>query len=153
MYSADPCRQERKCADRPSGDLRRAGAGHETEADLKARYAHDELGYDGPIRLDRHSHSTWENIQNAIPLIEEAEVIKIVSISPHAERGRAYLWRLRPDLAHRLQRGEDHRLTEMSVVKALLGFRNARRQVGRDQHAVSVPQDVGAAGQGSRAAR
>ena len=60
-------------------------------------------------------------------------MIKIVSISPHAERGRAYLWRLRPDLAHRLQRSEDHRLTEMSVVKALLGLRNARRQVGRDQ--------------------
>jgi hypothetical protein len=66
-----------------------AVAGHETEADLMARYARDELGYDGPIRLDRHSQSTWENIQNAIPLIEEAEVIKVVSDSLHAERGRA----------------------------------------------------------------
>ena len=110
-----------------------AGAGHETEADLMARYARDELGYDGPIRLDRHSHSTWENIQNAIPLIKEAEVIKIVSNSLHAERGRGYLWKLRPDLAHRLQRGEDYRLTEMTMVKALLGLRNAWRQVGRDQ--------------------
>lgn len=104
-----------------------AVAGHETEADLMARYARDKLGYDGPMQLDRHSHSTWENIQNAIPLIEHADVIKIVSNSLHAERGRAYLWKLRPDLAQRLQRGEDYRLAEIAAAKVFLGLRNARR--------------------------
>lgn len=65
-----------------------AVAGPQTEADLMARYARDELGYDGPLHLDRDSQSTWENISNAIPLIEDADVIKIVSNSLHAERAR-----------------------------------------------------------------
>ncbi len=100
------------------------------EAELMARYAR-RRGYAGPIRLDRDSRTTWENIQNAIPLIEEADAIKIVSNSLHAEKGRAYLWKMRPDLAARLVRAQDHRFGELAPVKplaAVLGLRSLRRQ-------------------------
>ena len=104
-------------------------AGDLPEAELMERYARDERGYTGPILLDRISRSTWENIQNATPLIEDAESIKIVSNSLHAEKGRAHLWKLRPDLADRLSRGEDYRFGEIIVVKlaaAALGMKNLR---------------------------
>ena len=60
------------------------------EAELMARYAR-RRGYAGPIRLDRDSSTTWENIQNAIPLIEEADAIKIVSNSSRREGARVPL--------------------------------------------------------------
>jgi uncharacterized SAM-binding protein YcdF (DUF218 family) len=104
-------------------------AGETAEADLMARYAREERGFTGPILLDRTSSSTWENIQNAIPLIEHAASIIIVSNSLHAEKGRAYLWKLRPDLAVRLRHGKDYRIGEITFVKplaALLGIRNLR---------------------------
>jgi hypothetical protein len=104
-------------------------AGENSEADLMARYAREECGFTGPILLDRTSSTTWENVQNAIPLIEHAESIKIVSNSLHAEKGRAYLWKLRPDLAIRLRHGKDYRIGEITFVKplaALLGMWNLR---------------------------
>jgi uncharacterized SAM-binding protein YcdF (DUF218 family) len=106
-----------------------AVAGSETEAGLMARYAREGLGYGGRIVLDRTSRSTWQNVQNAIPLIEGAESIKIVSNSLHAEKARAYLQQLRPDLAARLRRGADYRFGELILVKpfvALLGLRELR---------------------------
>ncbi|KRC63177.1 hypothetical protein ASE14_01880 [Agromyces sp. Root81] len=105
-------------------------AGTVPEAELMARYAR-RRGCAGTIRLDRESTTTWENIQNAIPLIEHADAIKIVSNSLHAEKGRAYLWKLRPDLAARLVRAEDHRFGELALVKplaAVLGLRSLRGQ-------------------------
>ncbi len=72
------------------------------EAEIMEAYARDELGYRGPSVLEPTSRSTWQNIENAIPLIEAADVIKIVSNSVHAELARGYLWMLRPDLAARL---------------------------------------------------
>jgi hypothetical protein len=111
-----------------------AVGGDVPEADLLERYAR-ELGYAGPVLLDPRSRSTWENIQNAIPLIEDADTIKVVSSSVHAEKGRAYLWRLRPDLASRLRRGEDHRVGEVTFVKpaaAVVGLRNLRRRQSAD---------------------
>ena len=108
-----------------------AVAGEVPEAELMERYARDELGYIGPTLLDPGSRSTWENIQNAIPLISGADSIKIVSNSLHAEKGRAYLWKLRPDLADRLSRGEDYRVGEVTFVKpaaAALGLKNLRGQ-------------------------
>lgn len=100
-----------------------------SEAELMARYARDERGYTGPIRLDRDSSTTWENIQNAIPLVEDADTIKIVSNSLHAEQARAYLWQLRPDLAERLVRAQDYRFGELALVKplaAVIGLQNLR---------------------------
>jgi uncharacterized SAM-binding protein YcdF (DUF218 family) len=106
-----------------------AVAGSQTEADLMALYARDACGFTSPIVLDRTSRSTWQNVENAIPLIESAESIKIVSNSLHAEKARAYLQQLRPDLATRLRRGADYRLGELMLVKpfvALLGLRELR---------------------------
>ena len=45
----------------------------------------------GPILTDPDSDTTWENIQNAIPLIAHLDVIKNVSNLLHTEKGRAYL--------------------------------------------------------------
>jgi uncharacterized SAM-binding protein YcdF (DUF218 family) len=101
-------------------------AGPLAEAELMARYARDELGFAGTIILEPASSSTWQNIQNAIPLIEGADSIKIVSNSVHAEKGRACLWQLRPDLAARLRRGADYRFGELALVKpiaAIIGLR------------------------------
>jgi uncharacterized SAM-binding protein YcdF (DUF218 family) len=99
------------------------------EAELMARYAR-EIGFQGPLRLERESRSTRENVVNAIPLIEDADSIKVVSNSLHAEKGRAYLWRLRPDLGERLRRGADYRFGELLLVKpvaALVGLAKLRR--------------------------
>jgi uncharacterized SAM-binding protein YcdF (DUF218 family) len=72
------------------------------EADLMARYAREELGYTGPLVTETQSRSTWENIHNAIPLIEAVDHIKIVSNFWHTPKARRYLKQLRPDLAPRL---------------------------------------------------
>lgn len=106
-----------------------AVAGEVSEAELMARFARDELGFAGTIALDCESRTTWENIENAIPLIEHADSIKIVSNSLHAEKGRAYLRKLRPDLAERLSRAEDYRFGELIWLKPFagaLGLRNIR---------------------------
>ena len=98
------------------------------ESELMARYAR-RRGYGGSIRRESASTTTWENIRNVVPLIEHMDAIKIVSDSLHAEKARAYLRAMRPDLAARLRRGEDYRLGELVFVKpfaAVIGLR-ARR--------------------------
>lgn len=87
------------------------------EAEIMQRYAREELGFTGRILLEPESRSTQENIDNVIGLIENAGTIKIVSNSPHAEVARAYLWQLRPDLAERLVRADEHRLGEIIPMK------------------------------------
>jgi uncharacterized SAM-binding protein YcdF (DUF218 family) len=79
-----------------------AVGGDISEAELMARYAREKCGYTGELSLETTSRSTWENIENAIPLIEDADRIKIVSNFWHAAKGRRYLTQLRPDLAPRL---------------------------------------------------
>ncbi|WP_460779461.1 YdcF family protein [Microbacterium shaanxiense] len=88
-----------------------------SEAELMERFARDELEYTGRIVLEPESVSTWQNIENAIPLIEHADAIKIVSNSPHAEVAREYLWQQRPDLAERLVRADEHRVGEIVPMK------------------------------------
>jgi hypothetical protein len=56
-----------------------------------ARYAREELGYTGPLVTETQSRSTRENIENAIPLIEAADQIKIVSNFWHTPKARRYL--------------------------------------------------------------
>lgn len=104
--------------------------GGRAEAQLMADYARKIRGYRGQLCVETDSRCTWENVRNVIPLIEDADRIKIVSHSLHAEKARAYLWRQRPDLGARLVRAQDYRLGEWLVVKpalALLGLRNLRR--------------------------
>lgn len=106
-----------------------AVAGSTSEAEIMARYARGRLGYSGPILLDPCSRTTEENIRNAIPLIEDADTIKIVSNSMHAAHGRAMLWEQRPDLAERLRRGDDYRFGEQPLLKAYATLRSARRHM------------------------
>ena len=91
--------------------------GDTPEAVIMRDYARDELGYTGSIEIEPASRSTWENIENAIPMIEHADRIKIVSNSPHAEVAREYLRQQRPDLADRLVRADEHRLGEIVPMK------------------------------------
>ncbi|GAB3353875.1 YdcF family protein [Amycolatopsis echigonensis] len=106
-----------------------AVGGPETEAELMARYAR-EHGYQGPLTLETESRSTWENVLGAVPLIEDADRIKIVSNPLHAEKARHYLRRHRPDLAERLVPANEYRFGEWLATKpvlTVLGKRNLRR--------------------------
>lgn len=106
-----------------------AGGGR-SEAELMADYAREICGYRGQLCVEAESRSTWENVSNVIPLIEDVDHIKFVSHSLHAEKARAYLWRQRPDLAARLVRAQDYRFGEWLMVKpvlTVLGLRNLRR--------------------------
>lgn len=99
------------------------------EADLMQRYARDQLHHTGRIILDATSRSTWENIAHAIPHLEHAGTIKIVSNAPHAELGRQILRQQRPDLAERLVRGAEHRFGEAPVLKILSALRAVQSQL------------------------
>ncbi|WP_425586614.1 YdcF family protein [Streptomyces ziwulingensis] len=96
------------------------------EARVMAAYARSVLKFDGPLFLEDRSRTTWENITNVIPLLEDADRIKIASQPAHALKARAYLRRQRPDLAARLVRAEDYRFGEWTVVKPLLGLYGLR---------------------------
>jgi hypothetical protein len=100
------------------------------ESMLMAAYARDVLHYTGELATETVSTSTCENIRGAIPLVENADRIKIVSNSLHAEKARAYLRRLRPDLAARLVPADDYRFGELLLLKpamAVVGLRNLHR--------------------------
>jgi uncharacterized SAM-binding protein YcdF (DUF218 family) len=98
-----------------------AGGGA-SEAQLMADYAKSELDFDGTVLLEDRSATTWENITNVIPLIEDAAHIKIASQPAHALKARAYLRRQRPDLAQRLVRAADYRPGEWILLKPLLAL-------------------------------
>lgn len=98
--------------------LVRRGAG--PEAQLMAEYAKSLPGFDGVTVVEDRAATTWENITNVLPLLEDADRIKIVSQPAHALKARAYLWRQRPDLAGRLVRADDYRLGEWLPGKPLL---------------------------------
>lgn len=51
-----------------------------------ADYAKSVLGFDGTVILEDQSRTTWENITNVIPLLEDVDRIKIVSQPAHASR-------------------------------------------------------------------
>lgn len=110
-----------------------AVGGNMAEAELMARYARESCRYAGELITEVGSRSTWENVQNAIPMIEHADRIKIVSNSLHAERARLYLWQHRPDLAERLVPAADYRFGELMLIKpvlAALGRRHLRTRCG-----------------------
>ncbi|MGX1274779.1 YdcF family protein [Streptomyces phaeoluteigriseus] len=99
-----------------------ATSSHATEAQLMADYAKSVLEFDGAVLLEDESTTTWENITNVIPLLEDVDRIKIASQPAHALKARAYLRRQRPDLAERLVRADDYRPGEWTVGKPLLAL-------------------------------
>jgi len=109
--------------------------GQVPEAELMARYAVQERGFGGELVLEDRSRSTWQNMLNVIPLIEDADRIKIVSDPLHAERARLYLRHLRPDLAERLEQVQDNRfglwapLRPVIVLVGLAELAMARRRL------------------------
>ncbi|TXS21323.1 YdcF family protein [Streptomyces sp. adm13(2018)] len=102
-----------------SGGATSSGA---TEARLMAGYAKTVLAFDGTVLLEDQSATTWENITNVIPLLEDVDRIKIASQPAHALKARAYLRRQRPDLAEKLVRADDYHPGEWMVVKPLLAL-------------------------------
>jgi hypothetical protein len=107
-----------------------SAGGDVAEAELMAAYAREARGYAGELITETRSRSTWENVQNIIPIIENADRIKIVSNSLHAEKARAYLWQQRPDLADRLVPAADYRFGELIILKPLMaafGLNNLRQ--------------------------
>ncbi len=96
------------------------------EAKLMADYAASAGEFDGTVLLEDQSATTWENITNVIPLIEDVDLIKIASQPAHALKARAYLRRQRPDLAEKLVRADDYRPGEWTVLKPLLALYGLR---------------------------
>ncbi|MFE1171345.1 YdcF family protein [Streptomyces sp. NPDC058773] len=99
-----------------------ATTGGAAEAQLMADYAKSVRTFDGTVLLEDQSGTTWENITNVAPLLEDADRIKIVSQPAHALKARAYLRRQRPDLADRLVRADDYHLGEWLIAKPLLAL-------------------------------
>ncbi|MBD0744196.1 YdcF family protein [Streptomyces sp. CBMA152] len=111
-----------------------------TEAQVMADYAKSALNFDGTVLLEDQSATTWENVTNVIPLLEDVDRIKIASQPAHALKARAYLRRQRPDLAEKLVRANDYRLGEWTVLKPLLALHGlwTLRGLTADERKVSL---------------
>lgn len=97
-----------------------ARTGERSEAAQMAGLARALGVPDERIVLEEESHTTWENVTNVVPLLEDADRIAIVSNAVHARRARRYLTQQRPDLAARLVPAADYRLFDHWWLKPIL---------------------------------
>jgi len=105
-----------------------AGDRDRPEAEVMADYTRDTLGVPaGQIALETQAHNTWQNVKFTLPLLEQADVIKVASDPLHAARARRNLRALRPDLAARLAPAGDYRFGDHWWIKvATLGYEAVR---------------------------
>jgi uncharacterized SAM-binding protein YcdF (DUF218 family) len=121
--------------DRGATKTRLVFSGGPYEAQLMARYATEQRGYTGDVVVEDVSRTTWENVEQVIPSVEDVERIKFVSNPLHAQKARLYLRILRPELAARMVQAADYRVGEWAPLKplfALYGLRDlakARRNL------------------------
>lgn len=104
------------------------------EAWVLASYIRDTLGWQGPIVMEEESRSTWENVRNVIPHLERAQWITFASNVLHAEKARAYLEIIRPDLARRLSPSNDRPSPRDLVVRVpsvIFGLWKLRKRLQR----------------------
>ncbi len=80
---------------------------------------------DSKILLEEQATSTWQNIEFCLPLISDADVVKIASNSLHAWRARRFLRRQHPGLANRLVAADDYRFGERWWLKTPLAVYEA----------------------------
>lgn len=100
-----------------------------SEARVMADYAANELGYQGAYMLEEESRTTWENITNLLPMVEDVDRLKIASLPAHALKARVYVRRQRPDLAPKLVKAADYKFGEWAALKPALaayGLRTLR---------------------------
>ncbi|MBK0330909.1 YdcF family protein [Brachybacterium sp. MASK1Z-5] len=97
-----------------------------SEARVMADYAVNELGYQGAYLLEEESRTTWDNIANSLPMIEDVDRIKIASLPAHALKARVYVRRQRPDLASKLVKAADYKFGEWAALKPALAAYSQR---------------------------
>ena len=68
------------------------------EAETMAKLASRNGVQSDRILLETKARNTWENIKFSMPFLEKYDSILIASDSLHAQRGRRYLCKQRPDL-------------------------------------------------------
>lgn len=93
--------------------------GATAEAALLRKYIVERLHWRGEVLVEPNSSSTWENVRNVLPLLEQMDWIAFASNGLHAAKARVYLIRQRPDLGGRLVAADDYRLGEMTWMKPL----------------------------------
>lgn len=89
-----------------------ATEGARSEAAVMAEHA-QRLGLRADeVLLEETASTTFENVRNSLPLVEDCDEIALVSDAFHGLRARRHVQQLRPDLAERLVRADDHRWFE-----------------------------------------
>jgi uncharacterized SAM-binding protein YcdF (DUF218 family) len=68
------------------------------EAETMAKLASRSGMQSNRILMETQARNTWENIKRSMPFLEKYDSILIASDSLHAQRGRRYLCKQRPDL-------------------------------------------------------
>jgi uncharacterized SAM-binding protein YcdF (DUF218 family) len=82
------------------------------EAVVMAKLARSRGVQPNHILMETQAQNTWENIKRSIPFLEKYDSILIASDSLHAQRGRRYLCKQRPDLCNRAFVTVEYRLFE-----------------------------------------